>query len=91
MTGKAGENGQNSGDMGSSPWTRPSAPGCGDTSEALAGSCSIFGGVEGEPPPGSLSTGSPTGRTLEWRRLNVQSGLRQCTSAAATKCERGRP
>ena len=32
VTGKAGENGQNSGEMGcSSPWTRPSAPGCGDT------------------------------------------------------------
>ena len=32
VTGQAGENGQNSGEMGgSSPWTRPSAPGCGDT------------------------------------------------------------
>ena len=29
VTGKAGENGQHSGEMGgSSPWTRPSAPGC---------------------------------------------------------------
>ena len=38
VTGKAGENGQNSGEMrGSSPWTGPSAPGCGDTLEALAG------------------------------------------------------
>ena len=38
VTGKAGENGQNSGEMGgSSPWTRPSAPGCGDTLKALAG------------------------------------------------------
>ena len=37
-TGKAGENGQNSGEMGgSSPWTRPSAPECGDTLKALAG------------------------------------------------------
>ena len=37
VTGKAGENGQNSGEMGgSSPW-RPSAPGCGDTLTALAG------------------------------------------------------
>ena len=35
---KAGEDGQNSGEMGgSSPWTRPSAPGCGDTLKALAG------------------------------------------------------
>ena len=38
VSGKAGENGQNSGEMGgSSPWTRPSAPGCGDTLKALAG------------------------------------------------------
>ena len=38
VTGKAGENGQHSGEMGgSSPWTRPSAPGCGDTLKALAG------------------------------------------------------
>ena len=38
VTGKAGENGQNSGEMGgSSPWTRPSAPECGDTLKALAG------------------------------------------------------
>ena len=36
--GKAGENGQNSGEMGgSSPWTGPSAPDCGDTIKALAG------------------------------------------------------
>ena len=42
VTGKAGENGQYSGEMGgSSPWTRPSAPGCGDTSKASASSCSI--------------------------------------------------
>ena len=38
VTGKAGENGQNSGEMGgSSAWTRPSAPECGDTSKALTG------------------------------------------------------
>ena len=37
-TGKAGENGQNSGGVGgSSAWTRLSAPGCGDTLTALAG------------------------------------------------------
>ena len=37
VTGKAGENGQYSGEMGgSSPWTRPSFPGCGDTLKALA-------------------------------------------------------
>ena len=38
VTGKAGENGQHSGEVGgSSTWTRPSAPGCGDTLEAPAG------------------------------------------------------
>ena len=38
VTGKAGENGQYSGEMGgSSPWTRPSAPGCGDTLKAPGG------------------------------------------------------
>ena len=38
VTGKAGKSGQHSGEMGgSSPWTRPSAPGCGDTLKALAG------------------------------------------------------
>ena len=38
VTGKAGENGQHSGEMGgNSPWTRPSAPRCGDTLKALAG------------------------------------------------------
>ena len=38
VTGKAGENGQHSGEMdGSSAWTRPSAPVCGDTQKGLAG------------------------------------------------------
>ena len=38
VTGRAGENGQHSGEMGgSSPWTTPSAPECGDTLKALAG------------------------------------------------------
>ena len=38
VTGKTGENGLYSGEMGgSSPWTRPSVPGCGDTLNALAG------------------------------------------------------
>ena len=37
VTGNAGENGQNSGEMGgSSAWTRPWAPECGDTLKALA-------------------------------------------------------
>ena len=38
VTDKAGENGQNSGETGgSSPWTRPSAPECGDTLKTPAG------------------------------------------------------
>ena len=44
-TSKAGENGRNSGEMGgSSAWTRPSAPECGDTLKALAGQRPISGG-----------------------------------------------
>ena len=45
VKGKAGENGQYSGDGAARwSWTRPSAPGCGDTSKAFASSCSIQGG-----------------------------------------------
>ena len=46
VTGKAGENGQNSGEVGgSSARTRPSAPECGDTLKALAGDQRpIYGG-----------------------------------------------
>ena len=43
LTGKVSENGQNSGGMGgSSPWTRPSAPACGDTSKASASASWIW-------------------------------------------------
>ena len=49
---------------GSSPWTRPSAPECGDTFKALASFGLISGGDQGNLAPGSLSTGSPGGRTL---------------------------
>ena len=66
VTGKAGENGQNSGEMrGSSPRTRPSAPECGDTLRALAGDQRpiLGGGSSSKTTPGSLSTGSPAGRT----------------------------
>ena len=49
---------------GNSPWTRPSAPGCGDTLRALASCGSIHGGDQGNLAPGSLSTGSPAGRAL---------------------------
>ena len=49
---------------GSSPWTRPSAPECGDTLKALASSGLIQGGDQENLAPGSLSTGSPAGRAL---------------------------
>ena len=59
MTGKAGENGQYAGEMGgSSPWTRPSAPGCGHPRPQRAPARS---GVS--LASGSLSTGSPARRT----------------------------
>ena len=64
-TGKAGENGQHSGEMGgSSPWTRPSAPGCGDTLKAPSDQRLILcgDGSSSKTAPGSLSTGSPAGR-----------------------------
>ena len=54
VTGKAGENGQYSGGMGgSSPWTRPLAPGCGDTLKALAGDQRPILGEEGSSQPDS--------------------------------------
>ena len=65
--GNTGENGQNSGEVGgSSAWARPSTPECGDTLKALAGDQHPIQG--GDRPrrrlrPGSLSTGSPAGRT----------------------------
>ena len=49
---------------GSTPWTRPSAPECGDTLMALASFGLIQGGDKGDLAPGSLSTGSPAGRPL---------------------------
>ena len=50
VTGKAGENGQHSGEMGgSSPWTRPSAPECGDTLKAPAGDQSDLGSSMEDP------------------------------------------
>ena len=81
VTGKAGDNGQNSGDGAArSSWTRPSAPGCGDTLKALASYGSIQGGHQSNLAPGSLSTGSPAGRdssaTKARRRLTVQAYVR---------------
>ena len=56
-TGKAGDNGQHSGEMGGcSPWTRPSTPGFGDPALDLGW------GSSSKTAPGSLSTGSPAGR-----------------------------
>ena len=51
VTGKAGENGQYSGELGgSSPWTRPSAPKCGDTLKVLARYGSVLGENQGFYP-----------------------------------------
>ena len=70
VTGKAGENGQNSGEVGgSSAWTRPSAPGCGDTSKASACFGSIWGGNQGILAPGSPSTASSDGRQAYVRAM----------------------
>ena len=66
VTGKAGENGQYSGEMGgSSPWTRPSAPGCGDALQGSSGrpASDLGWGSPSKTAPGSLSTWSPAGRT----------------------------
>ena len=95
ITGKDGENGQNSGEMGgSSPWTRPSAPGCGDTLKALASDQrSILGG---DRPRRRL------GVAIDWvtyrsyssarRRLNVQSSLRkEQVRCCGSQRERSRP
>ena len=83
VTGKAGENGQNSGEMrGHSRWTRPSAPECGETLKALAGDQRPIQG--GDRPRrrlrGSPSTGSPAGRALPqgdgsmYSQANVRAG-----------------
>ena len=63
-TGKAGENGQHSGEVGgSSAWTRPSAPRCGDTQGSSGRPASDLGWrSSSKTAPGSLSTGSQVGR-----------------------------
>ena len=88
VTGKAGENGQNSGEMGgSSPWTRPSAPERGDTLKALAGDQRpIKGGDRLQKEDGSrVAVDWVTGRSYSSapRRLNVQSGQRKGRKGAA--------
>ena len=73
VTGKAGENGQYSGEVGgSSPWTRPSAPKCGDTLKAqkkrrLRGRCRLAGRT---PPHGDGSI---------YSQANVRAG--KCAAA----------
>ena len=78
VTGKAGENGQHSGEIGgSSPWTRPSAPECGDTLKALAGDQRpIYGGGIVLEDGSEVAIDWVTGRSYSsaQRRLNVQSG-----------------
>ena len=82
VTGKAGENGQNSGEMGgSSPWTRPSAPECGGHTQGYSGrpASDLGWGSSSKTAPGSLSTGSPAGRTpphgdcLVYSQANVRA------------------
>ena len=65
-TGKAGENGQNSGEVGgSSAWTRPSAPEVWRHTQGSSGrpASDLGWGSSSKTAPGSLSTGSPAGRT----------------------------
>ena len=81
---------------GTSPWTRPSAPGCGDTLKAFVSFGLILGGNHPHKrvDPGSLPTGSPAGRAPLERRLNVQSGLRKGDKGPAQRenpSERSRP
>ena len=59
VTGKAGENGQYPCEMCSSPWKRPSVPGCGDTARS-----GVAIQVSLALASGSLSTGSPAGGAL---------------------------
>ena len=66
---------------GSSPWTRPSAPECGDTLKASASHGSIQEwGSSSKTAPGSLSTGSPASRTPPhgdgsmYSQANVRAG-----------------
>ena len=81
VTGKAGENGQHSGEMGgSSPWTRP---------KALAGHRSIWGGDRPRRRlPGSLSTGSPAGRTPLLKKRRDGSMYSQAYVGAGKSCGR---
>ena len=86
VTGKAGENSQNSGEVGgSSAWTRPSAPVCGDTLKALAGDQRpIYGGDRPRRQlRGRYRLGHRPVVLSARRRLNVQSGQRKGGKCAA--------
>ena len=80
-TGKAGENGQNSGEVGgSSAWTRPSAPECGDTLKGSSGRpASDLGWGSSREDGSGVAIDWVTGRSYSSarRRLNVQSGQRK--------------
>ena len=70
---------------GSSDWTRPSAPECGDTLEALAGDQRLIqGGIVLEDGY-AVAIDWVTGRSYASarRRLNVRSGLRKGRKGAA--------
>ena len=60
------------------PWIRPSAPGCGDTSKAWASEvCLILGGdCPRRTASGSLSTGSPAGRSPSSAKEAAQCTVR---------------
>ena len=93
VTGKAGENGQYSGEIGgSSPWTGPSAPGCGDTLKAPAGDQRpIWGGDRLQNEDGSgVAIDSVTGRTPPhgdgsmYSQANVRAG--KCCGPLSERC-----
>ena len=84
-TGKAGENGRHSGEVGgSSAWTRPSAPECSGRPASDLG-----WGSSSKTAPESLSTGSRAGRTpphgdgsmYSQANVRVESVLRPPTRA----------
>ena len=88
VTGKAGENGQHSGEMGdSSLWTRPSATRVWRHTQGSSGrpASDLGWGSSSKTAPGSLSTGSPAGRTPPHRdgsmysHANVRAG--KCAAA----------
>ena len=91
-TGKAGENGQNSGEVGgSSAWTRPSGSRVWRHTQGSTGrpASDVGWGSSSKTAPGSLSTGSPAGRTPPHRdgsmysqaNVRVESVLRPPTRA----------